>query len=233
MGEMKQGSEIDNALSEVAKLRDGLLRTAPALSPERRAVLTGFLAAEFPLEVALREAATKRDQLLNPHPPKIPVFVQSALHQQLQADEAARDGALGRRALDWRISGSVWLRIFRSPLGAGLTACAVITAAIICFGRWGTPPRRNAAENLPQAAGVSLESTVTLDRPSTSRAELFSRRITIGPFNLNTSEPASLETSFVSNRRIHFADGIETPLGLRLDLPVRATLMEDGFARTP
>ncbi len=83
------------------------------------------------------------------------------------------------------------------------------------------------------AAGVSLESAVTLDRPSIIRAELFGRRITIGPFNLNTSEPASLEASFVSNRRIHFADGIETPLGLRLDLPVRATLMEDGLARTP
>jgi hypothetical protein len=62
---------------------------------------------------------------------------------------------------------------------------------------------------------------------------LFSRRITIAPFNLNTSEPASLEASFVSNRRIDFADGFETPLGLRLDLPVRAILMEDGFARMP
>ncbi|HYJ03730.1 MAG TPA: hypothetical protein VEX43_01250 [Chthoniobacterales bacterium] len=88
-------------------------------------------------------------------------------------------------------------------------------------------------KNLPQAAGVSLESGVTLDSPSSSRAELFSRRIAIGPFNLNTSEPASLQASFVAHSRIQFADGIETPLGLRLDLPLRATLMEDGFARTP
>jgi hypothetical protein len=109
----------------------------------------------------------------------------------------------------------------------------VITAAIFYFGGWGAPPRRKGAENFPQAAGASIESALTLDRPSTSGAELFSRRITIAPFNLNTSEPASLEAFFVSNRRIQFADGVETPLGLRLDLPVKATLMEDGFTRTP
>lgn len=220
MDEMKQRNEIDNALREVAKLRDGLLRTAPALPPERRALLTEFLAVKFPVEVALRETATKRDQFLNPHSPQIPVSVESALHQRLLAAEAR-----AWRSSHWRISDSIWRRIFRSPLGAVLTACALITAAIVCFGGWGRAPSRYAAENLPQAAGVSLESMVTL--------ELFSRRISIGPFNLNTSEPASLEASFVSNRRIHFADGIETPLGLRLDLPWRATLMDDGLARTP
>ena len=232
MDEMKQDSEIDNALREVAKLRDGLLRTAPALSSENRAVLMGFLAVELPVGAALREAATRRDWSLDSSPPKIPVSVESALHQQLEAADAARNRALGRRVSDWRISGSAWLRIFRPPLGTVLTSCVVITAAILSIGKWGTQPRPNA-ENLPQAAGLSLDSAVTLDSPSSSRAELFSRRIAIGPFNLNTSEPASLEAFFVSNRRIQFADGIETPLGLRLDLPVRATLMEDGLARTP
>jgi len=230
---MKQDSEIDNALREVAKLRDGLLRTAPALSSENRAVLMAFLAVELPVEAVLREAATRRDRSLDSSPPKIPVSVQSALHRQLQAADATRNRALGRRVSHWRISGSAWLRIFRSPLGVGLTACALIAAALVCFGRWGAPPRRNVEKNLPQAAGVSLESGVTLDSPSSSRAELFSRRIAIGPFNLNTSEPASLQASFVAHSRIQFADGIETPLGLRLDLPLRATLMEDGFARTP
>jgi hypothetical protein len=159
--------------------------------------------------------------------------VELALSQQLQAAEAARDGGREWRGSHWRISGWAWLRIFRSPLGAVLTACVVSTAAILCVSGWGTAPRHNAAENVPEAAGVNSESVLTWDRPSTSRAELFGRRITIGPFNLNTSEPASLEASFVSNRRIQFADGVETPLGLRLDLPVRATLMDDGFARTP
>jgi len=233
MDEMKQDSEIDNALREVAKLRDGLLRTAPALSSENRAVLMGFLAVELPVEAALREAATRRDRSLDSSPPKIPVSVESALHQQLQAADAVRNRALGRRVSEWRISGSAWLRIFRSPLGTVLTSCVVITAAILSIGKWGTQPPPNAAENRPQAAGVSLESGVTLDSPSSSRAELFSRRIAVGPFNLNTSEPASLEAFFVSSRRIQFADGIETPLGLRLDLPVKATLMEDGLARTP
>jgi hypothetical protein len=234
MDELKQRDGIDNALRELAKLRDRRLRAAPSLSPERRAALAGFLAAEFPVEAVLREVATKRDQLLNPHPPIIPVVVESVLSQQLQAVEAARNGGREWRASHWRIGGWAWRRIFRSPLGVGLTACAVIITALACFDRWGTLPRRSATtENVLVTAGVNLESAVTLDRPPSSRAELFSRRITLGPFNLNTSEPASLEASFVSNRRIQFADGIETPLGLRLDLPVRATLMEDGFARTP
>ena len=230
---MKRVSEMDDALRELAKLRDGLLRTVPALSPGRRAVLTRFLAAEFPLEAAVRKAARKRDQLLNPHSPKIPVLVESALHLQLQAVEAAREEGCEWRASHWRIRGWAWLRIFRSPLGAVLTACAVITAAILCFGGWRAQPRSKVAGKPPSPAGMSLESAVTLDRSSSNRAELFGRRITIGPFNLNTSEPASLEASFVANRRIQFADSVETPLGLRLDLPVRATLMEDGLARTP
>jgi hypothetical protein len=234
MDEMKQRSEIDTALRELAKRRDGLLRTAPSLSPERRAMLSGFLALKFPMESALREAATRRDRSLHPYPPGIPGSVESAFHRQLLTAEAALDGTLGPRVSDWRISGGAWLRIFRSQLGAVLTSCVVITAAIFSIGKWGTQPRHNAAENLSQGAGVNLESTVIWDRPSPSRTELFGRRVTIGPFNLNTSEPASLEASFVSNRRIQFADSVETPLGLRLDLPVRATLMEDGgLARTP
>src|SRR5687767_1664997 len=113
MDKMKRVSEMDDALRKLAKLRDGSLRTAPALSSERRAVLTRFLAAEFLLGAAIREAATKRDQLLNPHPPEIPVSVELALSQQLQAVDSARDGVLEWRASHWQISGRVWSRIFR------------------------------------------------------------------------------------------------------------------------
>jgi hypothetical protein len=233
MDEMKQRNEIDNALRELARLRDRQLGAAPSLSPRRRAVLTGFLAVKFPVETALREVATRRDQSLDADSPKIPVLVESALHRQLLAAESARGGAGEWRASGWDFTASMWHRIFRSPLGTGLAACAVITAAIVWFGRWDPQPRRSAAQSLPQAAEVSLQSAVTLGVPSFSRAELFSRRIALGPFNLNTSEPASLDAAFVSNRRIQFADGIETPLGLRLDLPVRATLLEDGLTRTP
>src|SRR5687768_17440148 len=93
MDEMKQRNEIDNALRELAKLRDGQLRAAPALSPERRAVLTGFLASKFPIESALSEVATRRDRSLNSDPPKISMSVESALYRQLLAAEAERDGA--------------------------------------------------------------------------------------------------------------------------------------------
>lgn len=235
MDEMKRASEIDNALRQVAKQRDKQLGTVPALSPARRAVLTECLAGQFPVEAALRDAARRRDQLLNPYPPEIPASIESTLRRQLLVAEPERAAARGWRVFDWRVSASIWLRVFRSPPGVLLTICAVVTAAILCFGRWGTPSRRNAenSQHNPLAARVSLESGRIWDRPPIGPAELFSRKAVIGPFNLNTSEPASLQASFVANSRIHFADGIETPLALRLDLPVRAILSEDGLARTP
>ena len=229
MDEMKQASEIDNALREVAKQRDKLLGKLPALSSVRRAVLTDFLVEEFPVEAALREAVTKRDQLLNPSR-EIPASIESALHRQLPGPEPVRDEARRWRAADWRVSASMWLRIFRSRPGAVLMVCTVITVATLGFGRWGTPSRHNVEYFLhnPRSAGVALESEVVLDR-----AELFARNAVIGPFNLNTSEPASLQASFVAKSGVYFADGAETPLGLRLDLPLRAILSEDGLTRTP
>lgn len=232
MDEMKQ-AEIDDALREVAKQRDGLLGMVPALSPARRAILTEKLGEEFPVESALREAAKRRDQLLGSPLAAIPSSVESALHGQLLAAEPAGDGTRREHAAGWTVSASIWRKIFRSPLGAVLTACAVIAMTFFCLGRWGAHTRGVATENMREAAGENLEPGAILNRPWIGRAELFNREIAIGPFNLNTSEPASLETSFVANSRIQFADGIETPLGLRLDLPVRAVLRQDGLTRTP
>lgn len=232
MDEMKQ-AEIDHALREVAKQRDKMLGRVPALSSARRAVLIACLVGKFPVDVALREAANRRDQLLGSCPAAIPSSVESALHCQLLAAEPAGRGTRRGHAADWTISASIWRKIFRSPLRAALTACAMIAMAFLCLGRWGSPTRGVAAENMPEAARENLQPGAILDRPWIGRAELFSRRIAIRPFNLNTSEPASLQASFVAHSRIQFADGIETPLGLRLDLPVSATLLEDGLARTP
>lgn len=232
MDEMKQ-AEIDHALREAAKQRDKMLGMAPALSSARRAVLTDCLVGEFPVEAALREGAKRRDQLLSSCPAAIPSSVESALHCQLLAAEPAGGGTHRGHASDWTVSASIWRKIFRSPLGVVLTACAVIAMAFLCLGRWGSPTRPLAAENMPEAARENLEQGAILNRVRIGRAELFSSRIAIGPFNLNTNEPASLQTSFVAHSRIQFADGIETPLGLRLDLPVSATLLEDGLARMP
>lgn len=232
MDEMKQ-AEIDHALREVAKQRDGLLGVVPALSPARRAILTEKLVEEFPVESALREAAKRRDQLLGSCVSAIPSSVESALHGQLRAAEPPGDGTRRGHASDWIVSASIWRKILRSPLGAVLMACAMIALAFLCLGRWGGHTRGVATENMPEAARENLEPGAILNRPWIGRAELFNREIAIGPFNLNTSEPASLATSFVANNRIQFADGIETPLGLRLDLPVRAVLRQDSLTRTP
>jgi hypothetical protein len=221
MDEMKQAGEIDEALREVAARRDNLLSKAPALSRARQAVLADFLVRQFPVEAALRETAVKRDALLNLPVPELPAFVESTLHRQLAAAEPARD-----RIRKWPVSTPAWLRIFRFPLGGALTVCAMITMAILCVGRWGTPSRHNA-ENLPHAPRADVESGVILE------AQLFTRKVAVGPFNLNTNEPASLQASFFANSGAYLANASEAPLGLRLDLPVRAILTDDGFARTP
>jgi hypothetical protein len=109
--------------------------------------------------------------------------------------------------------------------------CAALTVAILGFGRWGTPSRRSADNFLQDTrspGAAALESELSLDR-----AELFARKAVIGPFNLNTSEPASLQASFVAKSSLYFPDSGETPLGLRLDLPLRAILSDGGLTTTP
>ena len=212
MDEMKQSDGIENALRQVAKHRDKLLRTAPTLSPAREAILTDCLARKFPLETALRGAATKRDQLLHLGRSKIPPSVEANLYRQLDALHKAPSAR-------W-----AWLTFFQSPAGISLAACALIIAAILSFGSGRTPSLRQA----------TLPKTPRLDELSAdSGTALFSRRIGIRPFNLNTNEPASLQASLVANSGIDFTDGVEAPLGLRLDLPVRAILMDDSLARIP
>ena len=244
MDEMKQSARIEILLRQAATQRDKLLRKVPALSMARQGILTDCLAREFPVETALRGAATKRDQLLPLYRSGIPRSVESILHRRLDAFQAA--GLVGAsRKLDGlkpsslsiqqlradgdRMSNlgdrlSLWLTFFRLRLGIVLTGCAVIVAVLLWLGTWGASSRRNAT--LPDAPRVD---EVNID----SGTELFLRKISIRPFNLDTNEPASLQASFVANSAMHLADGIEAPLGLRLDLPVRAILMEHSLARTP
>jgi hypothetical protein len=196
------------------------------------------------METALRGAATKRDQLLPLYRSGIPKPVESILHRRLDAFQAA--GLVGAsRKLDGlkpsslsmqqlrgdgvQISDLVnctsgWLKLFRSPPAISLTACAMIGAAILCFAGWRPSSLRHAElPNTPRFDELTIDSGT----------ELFTRKISIRPFNLNTNEPASLQASFVANSSVHFADGIETPFGLRLDLPVRAFLTEDSLSRIP
>jgi hypothetical protein len=221
MDKMKQNTGIDDALSKLAKDRDKLLGNAPALSPARQVALMKFLVRKFPVEGALREAAKERDRFLNQHSLDIPASASSALHRQLaHANRLTTTPG--------------WLRFFRSPLSAGLAVCAVITAAILCFGPLATLPRRT--ENLPprsQTKGVNPDSNMIAHDSPIERADLFSREASIRPFNLKTNEPASLQASFFPNSRISFADGNGAALGLRLDLPVQAFLTDDRLTRTP
>ena len=219
MDEIKHDSEIDAALREVAQQRDKRLGKRPILSPEREAILTHSLVREFPVEAALRRAASKRDRLLN-RPGEIPASAESALLRCLPVAGPA---------------GPESLRPFRWPGSAALTSCVLVAVAIICFGNWGTPSGRKT-ENFTRALRfdrVNADSAVTLDRFLFGRAELFARTASIAPFDLNTNQPASLQASFFANSTVSLIDGNNGLLGLRLDLPVRTTGVEDSFARTP
>jgi hypothetical protein len=234
MDEMKQDNEIDSALRAVARQRDKRLGKRPILSPERQAVLTNSLVREFPVEAALRRAALKRDRLLN-LPGEIPASAESARLRCLAAAGPALDRIQGRRIPAPARGGPEWLRFFRWPRNALLTTCVLVAVAIICFGKWGTPSGRNA-ENFPHAPRrdtVNIESPVTLDRFLFGRAELFTRAASIPPFDLNTNQPASLQASFFANSTVSLVDRNDGLLGLRLDLPVRASFVEDSFARIP
>jgi len=214
MDEVKPDQEIDAAMREVARRRAEALNTAPALSRARRAALTALVARQFPVETALHEAAAQRDQALHQIPAKIPAAVESMLIRQLATVELKSD--VDRTAF--------WLSPHRLPLAAALTVCFLITVALFGVGRWETS--RSGAQSVPR--GPLLE-TISLE----GGMEPFVRTIAIGPFNLNTNEPASLQATFFASRRLRFADGKDTSLGLRLDLPITAPLMEDGLARTP
>lgn len=235
MDKLTDDSGIDDVLRDLAKQRDRVLGKAPALSPARQTALNAALAEQFPVETALDEVATKRDQLLELNPSGIPVPAESALLRQLVASAPGRVATHGWRASNWRLGASVSLRFYRWPVRAVLTASVLIAAAILCFDRWETPSRQSA-QNLPDASStepLNLDERVRLDRSPLGKAELFARKVAIAQFSLSTTEPASLQASFLADRGRYFADGNQSSLGLRLDLPATFTLMEDGLTRIP
>jgi hypothetical protein len=213
MDEMKPAPEIDAAMREIIQRRDRALSKELALSSRRRTVLADFLARELPVETTLRELAMTRDEALHQSPAKISAAVEATLCRDLAGAE--QTSGANRFAF--------WLSCFRSPLAAGLIGCAVITAAFLGLSR------REAARSVTSLPPMPAVDKLRFE----SGMEPFTRTAAFGSFNLNTNEPASLQASFLVNSRIHFADDNDTSLSLRLDLPVRAALMEDGLSRTP
>ncbi len=232
MDKIKQDREIVVALREVVAQRDKRLGKRPALSPARETVLNDFLARKFPIETALAQAVTKRDGLLDLHA-GIPAAAERAIDRQFVTGGPAPQGIHGEPASVER--NGWWLRLFRSPRSAAVTACILIAVVILGFVNWGNPSRHQA-ENFPrtpQVDAVNVKSGMTFDRFSFGRAELFARTASIRPFNLTTNEPASLQALFLANSTMSLVDGNDGPLGLRLDLPIRTSLTDDGLARTP
>jgi hypothetical protein len=216
---MKQPCEIDAEIRVLATRRDQLLAGVPTLSRTRRAALNKVLIDKFPVEMTLRDVASDRDRLLAAST-AIPVSVASTLQHQLVTSIQP-------------IRSPGWQRIFRRPVSAGLAACAVIGAAILWLGEPASRLGRNQSDSPRLAQPDAMDITGVAARSPIANAELFSRKSSIRRFNLDTNEPASLQPSFLANSSLSFADGKVAALGLRLDLPVRAILTEDGLARTP
>jgi hypothetical protein len=232
MDEIKQDREIVAALRGVAEQRDKRLGQRPTLSPARVTVLNDFLAREFPVETALVQTVTKRDGLLDLHA-GIPASAEKAIYRQFATGGPVPHGI--HRGPASAGQNGWWLRFFRSSRSAAVTTCILIAVGILCFVNWGNPSRHNA-ENFPRTPhvdAVNVESGMTFARFNFERAELFARTASIRPFNLNTNEPASLQALFLANSTMSLVDGNDGPLGLRLDLPIRTSLTEDGLARTP
>ena len=218
MDKPTESSGIDDALRDLAQERDRVLGKAPSLSPAREEVLKAALAGQFPLDTALHEVATERDQLLELNPAALPARAEAALRGQLVAGGPSYG----------ETNTSVWPSFFRWPLRAVLTASALIAVAIICFDGWETPSHRSARNlpDTPPTEPLNMDAPVKLDRSPLGKAELFARKVAIAQFSLSTTEPASLQASFL-------ADGNQAFPGLRLDLPARLTLMEDDLSRIP
>jgi hypothetical protein len=232
MDEIKQDREFVVALREVVEQRDKRLGKRPTLSPVRATVLNDLLAREFPVETALVQAVTKRDGLLDLNA-GIPAAAEKAMCRQFATGGPAPHGIHEEPASAGQ--NRRWLRLFRSPRNAAMTTCILIAIVILSFVNWGNPSRHNAQNfpRTPQVDAVNVESGMTFDRFSFGRVELFARIASIRRFNLNTNEPASLQTLFVANSTMFLVDGNDGPPGLRLDLPIRTSLTEDGLTRTP
>jgi hypothetical protein len=223
MDEINPSHEIDAAMREVAALRDKALSEVPTLSSARRAALAASLVRRFPIEAALLEVVANRDKAIH-RSSAIPAAVASILNRQLA--DAEKMSVAGRVTF--------WLSRRRLPLAAVLTLCALLTAALPRFGGWETASRRDARNFAPRSLmdPIASESRTAFDGSAGSWVAPFPRKLALSSFNLNSNEPASLQLSFLASS-IRFADGNDTSLGLRLDLPVRVALTEDGLARTP
>lgn len=219
MDKMRDNCEIDNALRDLAQERDRRLGAAPTLPPAREELLTGFLREEFPVESVLGRVVIQKDRLLN-LPSVIPAAVVLSLQERLAARRASHES-----------SGPIFQRFLRSPFAAALTVCALITAAGFFDGYRKTPSLRHARTLKPDE--MNLEASVGEDRWFLGQGELFGRRASIRRFDLDRTEPASLQVSFFTSSEMYFAEGNDVRLGLRLDLPVREVLLEQDLARTP
>lgn len=205
MDELKQTDEWSRALRRISRQRDRLLESEPAISPARRAALGVVLAREFPGKAALQETTARRDQLLVDFPREVPCSLARDLRRRLTSDRRSE----GR--------GWPWPNLLTRPLLAA--ACLIVGLGVVLFGKWEILPSHRRHELLAQRP---IERT---SQPPASRNHLSLR--------MSAPELTALRATFLAANRASLNEDPAAPTRLRLDLPVRALLGDDGIASTP
>lgn len=204
MDELEQRDQWSRALRQIAGQRDRLLVSTLTLSPARRATLGAVLAREFPVEAAFRKTAAQRDRALGQPPREIPRAVATDLRGRLAT-------ALAREGRPW----SSWANLLtRSGLVA---ACLIAGLGIASLGKWGpvpVDPRHESIGGQPiERVGLAASNQLSLQ--------------------MSAAELASWRATFLAANSTSLDEDAAAPTRLRLDLPVRALLEEDGIASTP
>jgi len=211
---------LAGAMRELAEVRDSRLRKAEAIPVERLERLHSFLAAEFPLETALRAAARHRDDSLHGQA-ALPFAVHAALWERvknLTTDEARwavlRHSLARLRALPLR-------RI--SQAAALIAATIIITTGALYYSQAPKPVAHLVNQSLPNS--VTEPVLLSFDRAFERSGD----RLTL---RFNRSELASLEPSVFSiNGALPVLE--QQDHVLPLDLPMRQIRLDVDVVRTP
>ncbi|HYR21809.1 MAG TPA: hypothetical protein VEP30_02640 [Chthoniobacterales bacterium] len=213
-------------------------------------MLNAVLMKEFPVNVAFKAAAARRDDLLDRDHPSISETVAAILHRKVEAIGAARN--------HWRTWPFKLLGLLQSPGTAAVVAgCLLMVAATLYFAQWrfprpnvaeqnhlltaqdsllgrlaGTFPKEGLADRLPQLSSLAsppsyrtVSALNYLQRVCTPRNQ-FNLRI-------STTELVCLRTSFLTANHTYPGEMSDAPVAVRLDLPVRSIFLDGDNAGIP
>jgi hypothetical protein len=211
---------LAGALREIAEVRDSRLRKAEAIPVERLERFHSFLAGEFPVEMALRAAATHRDDSLIGDEVALPFAVHAALRERVISLPAGET--------PWAMLRHSLARLQTFPLHRISQAAALLAATIITTG---TLYYSQATKPVPHVVNQSLSHSA-VDPILLSFDRAFARSADRLTLRMNRSELASLDPSVFSiNGALPVLE--QQDHVLPLDLPIRQIRLDVDIVRMP